>query len=594
MGDFSLLVENALIVDGTGAPAVRGDVGIAGERIAAVGNVAGSATTVIDAHGSVVCPGFIDPHSHADTSILACPTANNLVMQGVTTFVGGNCGQSLAPVSDARRFEETASMWGVDLTPQWRSFADWLSTVEDLGLSLNYAPLVGHNTVREAVMGGDFMRPASHDEVERMAAHVREAMGSGAFGMSAGFDAAWSGHFAGADEVVALARVVRQYDGFFAPHTRHHQNQWPATDPSDFGYGVFHGPTGEIITGRYHGLLEAAEIARQAGGARLQIAHLTPAFIIPQPHPAFLDEAAARATLVDIVDTALDSGLDVTFSVIPWEQTTGYRASIASSFLGPRPFLPDWLTELEPADLAERLTDRGFRDRVKRVTTSGKFKFGMLHPLTDPYWMDCFTILECVDRGYVGRTLGDIARRREPNHIVQAVYEESLEALFDILVADPGATWAMTIDKREYGSLATFLKHPMAMPCSDVQAYPAEGDTAQTLYGYGEAPIAYGLFPHYLKRFVRETGALSLEEAIMKATSVPARRLLGLTDRGTIREGAYADLVVLDPDSVSEMGDFMSPKLPPTGIEHVIVNGTLVWDSNAHSGARPGKVLRRA
>ena len=591
---YDFLIANARIVDGTGAPGFSGGIGIVGERIAAVGDVRGDAAKVIDATGLVLCPGFIDPHSHADSSILVCPGADNLVMQGVTTFVGGNCGLSLAPVLDAQRFRESLEQqWGVDFDVTWRTFAEWLRAVEDRGLAPNYAPLVGHNTVREAVLGDDLTRPAASDEVKEMKAHVREAMEAGAFGLSAGLDPAWTGHFADVSEIIELARVSQAYGGLFSPHTRHHQNQWPTDDPSDFGYGLYHGPTGEIFTGRYHGLLEAVEICRQAKGVRLHIAHMTPAYIIPQPHPAFLDEAAAKATLVDIVDRARDDGLDVTYNVIPWVQTVGRRLSVADSFLGPNAFLPDWLTRLGREDLAQNLKSRRFRKDVKAVVYSGRLKFGMVHPLTDPYWMDCYTILECGTSEHVGRTLGDIAREREPHHMIEAVYVEALEALFDMIVEDPNATWALTIDKREYGALPVFLKHPAGTPCSDVQAYPLAGKPGDALYGYGEAPIAFGLYPHYLRRFVRETGLLSLEEAIMKATSVPAHEVLGIDDRGVIREGAYADIVVFDPETISETGDFVHPNRPPAGIEQVLVNGTIVWDGKAHSGAQPGKVLRR-
>jgi N-acyl-D-aspartate/D-glutamate deacylase len=593
MGEISLLIKNAIVADGTGKPGFPGSVAVTGQRISAVGDVHGLARSTIDAKGRVVCPGFVDAHSHADSSILVCPTADNLVMQGITTFVGGNCGQSLAPVAGRDAAERMLAEWGVEIAADWRSFGQWLGAVESQGLSVNYAPLVGHNTVREAVMADDFKRPATADETAAMGNLVRDAMESGAFGLSAGLDAAWAGHFAQPPELVSLAGVAREFGGFFAPHTRHHQNQWPAADPADFGYGLFHGPAGEIIVGRYHGLLEAVEIAQQSGGVRLQIAHLTPAYIIPQPHPSFLDEAAARATLVDIIDRAFAEGIDVTFSVIPWHQSVGRRARIAESFVAPGPFVPEWLTRLSAEALSSQLGDPGFRAQVREVVFSGRFKFRMIHPLTDPYWMDCYTILECSIPGYSGRTIGDIAREREPKSILRAVYHASLETLFDILVADPGATWALTVDKREFGALATFLRHPAAMPCSDVQAYSGAGTGTDTLFGYGGAPTAYGLFPHYLREFVRDTGALTLEEAIMKATSVPARRLLHLSDRGTIEAGAFADLVVLDPATVSEAGGFLDPTAPPVGIDHVIVNGTPVWSQGGHTGARPGMVLRR-
>jgi len=589
---YDVLIKGTTVIDGAGGPGYTGDVGISGDRIAAIGQLAADAATVIDGAGLVTCPGFIDPHSHADTTLLSCPGADNLVMQGVTTFVGGNCGFSLAPVQDPAGFRDTLAIWGLDLDVGWRTFGEWLAKVDRAGASINYAPLVGHNTIRGAVLGSDWRRHASAVEIEQMAGWVREAMESGAFGLSAGLDASWAGHFAAVDEIVELARVAGEYGGFFAPHTRHHQNQWPADDPSEYGYGIFHGPRGEIITGRYHGLVEAVEMAKAAGYVPLHIAHLTPAYIIPQPHPAFLDEAAARATLEDIIDRAQDDGLDVTYNVVAWSQSVGSRVPVIDSFLGPQPYKPDWLARLGKVELAESLKEQTFRDKVIEFVYSGKFKFGMVHPLTDPYWMDCYRILECRDPDIAGKTLGEVARARCPRRIVEAVYDGALQALFDILVDDPDATWALIIDKREHGALPVFLQHPAGMPCSDVQAF-AEGLSQQrALYGFGGAPIAYGLFPHYLRHYVRETRALSLEEAIMKCTSVPARKVLGLQDRGVIEEGAYADIVVFDPATIAEGGDFLNPARPPLGIEWVLVNGQVVCQQGQHSGVRAGRVLR--
>jgi len=592
---YDVLIKDARIVDGTGRAAFKGSVGIKGEKIAAVGDIAGEATRVIDGSGLVTCPGFVDPHSHADISILEYPLAENLVMQGITTFAGGNCGFSLAPISDLAQFETTMRMWRLDLEWGWKTFGEWLSKVEGTGLSPNYVPLVGHNTVREAVMGEDFKRKATSDEIEAMKGWVEEAMKAGAFGLSAGLDAAWSGHFADVDaEIVPLAKIAEKYGGFFTPHTRHHQNQWPVDDPSEYGYGIFHAPTGEIITGRYHGLLEAVEISRKANRIPLHIVHFTPAYIIPQPHPDFVDEAVAKATLMEIIDKARDEGLNVTFNAIAWSQSIGSRVPVIDTFFVSRLLLPEWLRALSKKEFVENLKTRAFRNKVKGMVYSGKFKFGMIHPLTDPYWMDCYKIIECKNKSYEGRTIGEMARERRPDSIIEAVYEASLEVIFDMLVEDPDATWALIIDKREYGALATFFKHPAGMPCTDVQALPAAPKRTTTTYGRGIPPIAYGLFPHYLRTFVKEKGVLSLEEAIKKATSVPAQEVLGLKDRGVLKEGAYADIVVLDFERLREGEDFMAPARPPEGIEHVLVNGTMAYENKAHTGKKPGKVLRRS
>jgi N-acyl-D-aspartate/D-glutamate deacylase len=216
----------------------------------------------------------------------------------------------------------------------------------------------------------------------------------------------------------------------------------------------------------------------------------------------------------------------------------------------------------------------------------------MIHPLTDPYWMDCYQVLQCDNPAFEGKTIGMMARERQPDSIINAVYDESLEVVFDILVQDPATTWALIIDKRESGVLSTFFQHRGGLPCTDVAALPATPTKKGACRG-GPAPIAYGMFPHYIRTMVKEEGALSLEEAIRKITSLPAQEILGLEDRGVIKEGAWADLVVMDIERLRESDDFLKPNRPPKGIEQVLVNGKPVYKDMAHTGQRPGQVLRR-
>jgi N-acyl-D-aspartate/D-glutamate deacylase len=575
---YDILIRNTQVVDGTGAPAFTGSVGIVGEKIAAVGPIVGDAAQVIDGTGLVTCPGFVDPHSHADRGILDVPLAENLIMQGVTTFVGGNCGFSTAPVRDGE--------------PGWRTLGAWMSAVEEAGLAPNLVPLVGHNALRRAVLGEDWRRAATPGEVGEMEGLVDEAMRDGAFGLSDGLDAAWPGHFADVDEIVALAKVAQAHGGLYTPHTRHHQNQWPAGSPDEFGYGIFHAPVGETIAGRYHGLLEAVEISRAANRIPLLIVHLSPAYLVPQPHPAFLDDALARATLVDIIDKPRDEGLDVWFNVIAWGQSIASEAPLVASFFDPSQMRPEWLRALDAETFVRRLQDPAFRDQVKAFVYSGRFKFRMMHPLSDPYWMDCIVIVRCANDAYVGRTIGELAREREPGSILRAVYDASLDVLFDLLVEDPETTCADYVDKREHGALSVFLAHPAGMPCTDVGAFPAQLPPLSGIYQRGVSPTAYGLFPHYLRTYVVEQGVLRLEEAVRKATSLPAREVLGIADRGIIEQGAYADLVVFDLQTLHEWNDYREPARPPEGIVRVLVNGTVVYDGQAHTGARPGRVLR--
>jgi len=282
---YDILITNTRIVDGTGAPAYRGSVGIRGEKIAAVGKVRGTAQTVIDGSNLVTSPGFIDAHTHADDNIFDYPTAENFIMQGVTTIVTGNCGGSPAPRKGL-------------------TFAEYLSKLQDLGVSPNVAQLVGHTGIRVRVMGGNLGREATPKEVEEMMAYVEEAMQSGAFGISTFMDPPSSGEYASVEnELIPLVKVAAKYGGGFWPHKRHHRSQWYSDDPAEMGYGIFHGPAEDAFVGTYRGLMEAIDICRKAQ-APLHIGHLVSAYRMPQPHPGFLDEAAAKATL-SLIDEAI-------------------------------------------------------------------------------------------------------------------------------------------------------------------------------------------------------------------------------------------------------------------------------------------------
>jgi N-acyl-D-amino-acid deacylase len=573
---YDLIIRDATIVDGTGSAAYEGSVAVKGERISAIGDVKGDAAQVIDAAGRVVCPGFVDPHNHADMTILQHPLAENLVMQGITTFVGGNCALSPAPIKDVDVLLGLMGLHKVDLDLDWRTFGQWLSKLDRTGISLNYVPLVGHSAVRTAVLGNDFKRTASAGEIEEMQGYVAEAMESGAFGFSTFLDPS-PGEYAALEEVIALARVAGQYGGLYAPHTRHIQSQWPSDDPEEYGYGIFHGPAEDVWVGRYRGYLEAIEISRQAG-LPLHIAHLSTAFHTPQPHADDLDAAAAQATL-DIIDSANAEGLDVTFDTIPISSSIGSERPLVNEFVGSRNIALAWLNELGAEGFVEGLRTGDLREKIKSVYDAGRLKLGMIHTKADPYWMDCFTILRCANKAYEGMTVGAIAAQRKADPV---------DVVLDILAEDPHATWVQHMDRRMLPAvIPVFLQHPRGMPCTDMVAFPREPEPEGK-----PAAIAYGLYAHYIGTYVRDEPALSLEEAIKKATSLPAQRF-GLKNRGVLSPGAYADIVLFDLDSIRMAGDFMDPAQPPEGIATVLVNGTVVWDGKKHTNARPGKALRR-
>ena len=579
MSEYDILIKNATIVDGTGAPGFRGDIAILGEQIVAVGEVAGTAKRIIDGTGLIASPGFIDPHSHADIAILGHPTADNLAMQGITTFIGGNCGMSAAPVPEEdlmmKLFGDTEAQLGYKI--EWKTFAEWLSKVEEVGSALNYIPLVGHHAIRMAVMGEDVMRPAMEEEIEKMKGYVRQAMQEGAWGLSTFRDPGPS-EFATFDELVDLMHVVKGYDGFFMPHTYRIQSQWPTEDEKEVGYIVFHGSLEDVYVGRYKGYLEAIDIGRRTG-SRVHVAHLGTAFLINQPHPSYLDEATAQATL-EIFDAARAEGVDVTFDVI----------AAASSISGQLPMLgafTNWVDpDLEPQALKERLNSEEFRGEVYQAYEAGRLKFAMIHTRVDPYWFDCFLIVNCSKKDYAGKTIEQIANETG---------KEPLDTVLDIVAEDPGTTWVQFRDKRMNDeAIAVFLKHPLGMPCTDTifVTSPEKAEKAYQVGGYGLSPIMFGLYPHYLGHFVRERGDFSLEWAVKQATSVVADRF-GIKARGRLQEGYFADIVLFDIDTVRMCGDFDKPAQKPEGVSCVMVNGQVIYEGGEITGALPGAVLRR-
>jgi len=570
-----LLIKNTLIVNGSGNAPYYGNIAVQGDRIVDVSETAKGAACIIDGSGLVTCPGFIDPHSHADLGILTHPPAENLVMQGITTFIGGNCGFSWAPVEETTHIGLIQELIGSEIPVNWQSFSQWLSFVEKSGTAVNYAPIVGHLAIRCSVMGEDFQRSATHDEITEMTTLLAESMESGALGFSHFADPGPC-EYAATEELMALATEVKKYNGFFIPHTRHIQSQWPADDPNEHGYGIFHGPVEDVWVGRYRGYLEAIDISRRTG-VSLHIAHLCPAFLAPQPHPDYLDAVAAQAT-VAIIDEAINDGIDLTFDVIPCSSGIAGKVPMILTFAR-------WVDHNGNEGLMKKMKTAAFREQLHMEYERGRFKIGMIHPKADPYWTNRFKILACKNKAVEEKTIEEIARDRNTH---------PLNVLIDIVIEDQDAQWVQFEDNRMLpAAITVMLEHPLAIPSTDT-LYVVPVGKADTLKNqtYGIAPIMFGLYPHYIETYVKENATLTLEEAVRRATAMPAKRF-GLKDRGVLRQGAYADIVMFDLAKLRMTGDFHNPAAAPGGIEYTIVNGRIVYDGQAHTGALPGKVLRR-
>jgi N-acyl-D-amino-acid deacylase len=529
---FDLVIENGVVIDGSGRPRERGDVAVNGSRIVGVGRIGeAGALRRLDVSGLVVTPGFVDPHSHTDFTVHANRTAESTIRQGVTTEIVGNCGITNAPVSSVSRgsVEDSLAIYGYDGPATWTSFGDYLQDVESGGISQNLAWLVGHSTVRAAA--GTRGELPTAEELVTMEGYVEEAMDAGALGISTGLEFR-EGRLATSEEIVSLATIVGRHDGYYASHIRNRD---------------------AAILAAVDEFLQAVE----KSGVRGQISHLNVRYDTGALEGAWAD-AVAR------MEQARARGLDVQADMTPFRHGMGDMAGI----------LPPWLLADGPKQAAELLGDREVRrraaddsDRYWRFVHKGQWhRVSLHHSQQFPE--------------YDGLAFPEIAARRGTDEwncffdILEAAGEalEHLEMVGELFTAD---------------HLAEQLRHSL-FSCG-VDAYSSSiGDTTG-----GSSPLSFSGHIEYLASHVRERKTISLEELIRKLTSLPASRF-GLKGRGAVSEGSFADLVVFDPATVSSESSFANPAVYPTGIFYVVVNGQLVVDNGSHTGAKPGHVLRRA
>jgi len=534
MTTFDVLITGATLIDGTGSQRRRADVGVRGGRVEALGDLsAASATDVLDAGSSVVCPGFIDMHTHSDLTPLQDPRCASKIRQGVTTELVGHCGFSAFPLVRGTSQEETelsrAVFMGRTGRARWSDCAGYLQALERAGPAFNMATLVGSGTVRSAVVGYD-NRPPRSEELAAMRGEVARAMEQGAFGLSSGLTL-YPSSVAQTDELVALCEEAAQWDGLYDTHTRH------------------------LAGWHFKSVEEAIEIGRLAGVA-VQVAHL-----------CLIDPGVWGQTgrLFEIMEEARATGVDVTFDAYPYT-AAGCPFSEA---------MPDWVQDGGTDAMLARLADPATRQRT--LSEAGTTWFSGL-PLR---WDKCVIAWPGPhgDPSWVGGNIAELAAQRK-------VSPE--EMLLDILVQSKDIG-LMIVHNRLEEDVEQLIAHPLGMVGSDGIAVAADGPWAESPVH----PRFYGAFPRVLARFVRERQALPLEEAIRKMTSLPADRL-GLRDRGRLKRGCAADIVVFDPTTVQDQATFEQPHQYPTGISHVLVNGQWAVRDGEQTGARAGQVLRRA
>src|SRR5919109_5194458 len=502
---WDLLIQQARVIDGSGAPSFVADVAIREDTIAQVGRVTRpQARVIIDGTGLTVGPGFIDLHAHSDYTLLVNPLAESKVHQGVTTEVIGNCGSSPAPLGDeAYPIIRARMQQQYQLDVSWRTLAGYLERLAASGIAVNVVPIVGHGTIRSAVMGYA-QRPPTASELTHMQRLVAEAMTDGAFGLSTGLVYA-PGCYADTDEIVALAKVVGHAGGLYFSHIR-----------------------GESDT-----VLEAAQEAITIGeraDVAVQISHL---------------KTAGRANwgktpaLLDLLDRANAHGRDVTGDMYP------YTAGATS--LGA--LLPPWVHEGGLAKLLPRLKDQSVRARIRQDIEQGLD--GWWNPARAAGWGGVQISRAPKCRAYQGMRLSEVAALRQ---------QEPLDAAFDILLAEEGNASVVLFMMGEV-QVQTILQHSRVMIGSDAGATAPYG-----VLGRGHPhPRAYGTFPRVLGTYARDLGVISLEEAIYRMTGLTAWRL-GLSDRGLVRPGYKADLVLFDTQHIADRATYDMPHAYPSGI----------------------------
>ncbi len=573
------LIKNGWIIDGKGTDAFKGDVAIAEGRIKKIGNLGEvSAKKVIDATGKWITPGFIDMHSHADTSIFLFPDCQSYLMQGITTFYGGTCGDSNAPLNHywMRKYWEYDMWHEIDpfiyypetIQPvekvrqvvfdktgvwiDWQTFGQYLDKVESTGLGVNMIPVLGHSQLRADVMGKNGNRPPTVEEMRQMEKHIEEAMESGAWGISFGRDYPPSA-YGEEDELLALLKKVKERKGSFSIHWRRTgtRNQYARK------------------ANKLEGVVEALELALKSG-VKMQLSHLDTGFDI-FPSNGRLETLAAEETLA-VLDDYVEKGVDFAFDVIPGTSGGIVHVPYLAGYLMP------WLKQSgSMKNFHENLKCRDYRTKLMDHLRAGHWY--NINPKLDPEWDLKIKIISSKESDFVNCSIREISN---------TMGCDSVEGALRVLLEDT-RVMVQKEGKRMEG-VKRLLEHPKGTVCTDTFAFDEKG-----LYGLeGEIPEilphphTYCAFPKY----INQLAGPRREEAIRKTTGLPAS-ILGFKDRGLIQEGYHADVLVLDFNALKTNENYIETRRYSEGITHVFVNGGLAVSDSQLTGCRKGKVLRK-
>ena len=529
---YDLVIRNGHIIDGTGSPWYSGDVAIQQGRIAAIGQLSqAAAKRSIDAHGMVVAPGFIDMLGQSELTILVNPHLPSKIYQGITTEITGE-GNSVAPLNDAMRIAGRTGYQHLGLTADWSTFRQYFARLEKQGVGINLASYVGATSVRRVAIGNDNRAPTPA-ELEHMKQLVRDAMHDGAVGLSSSLQYA-PAPYASTEELIALASESAKLGGIYATHMR---------------------SEGDSIT---TAIDEVIRIAREAK-TPAEVWHLK---VAGKNNWGRMPEVIAH------IERARMEGLDI--SANTYAYTAWFNDFSA--------FIPPWAHDGGDAKLIERLKDPATRARIRKdMETHSKDWDNEWQEVPGPEGILVSVVQNPKLVPLQGKTIAEIAKLWN---------KDPLDTIFDLLIEDQAFT-SVAVFGMDEPDVALALEQPWVSICNDSQGTAPDG-----LLGREHPhPRAYGTFPHILRMYVREEHKLRLEDAIRKFSALPAQKLK-LTDRGVLKKGLWADIVVFDPETIRDLANFEKPNQLSEGMRFVLVNGVPVIEDGKQTNALPGKVLR--
>ena len=535
----STLIRNGKIIDGTGNPWFKADLLINDGKIKKIApNIKNNDNEkIIDASGLIVSPGFIDIHTHSDITIFLS-RGENILTQGVTTHVIGNCGFSMTPMNpDMDKDDDTYNMFrqilGIgDYEFNYHNLNDYLKSLEQKGIPINIASMIGHSMLRIYVLGLENRAPTSV-ELEHMKEILEEEMKYGAFGISTGLDYP-PGSFAKTDEIIELCKIVTKYNGIYATHLR------------------------GFASGLIKATKEAIEIAKS--GIPVEINHFKPF--------GFWRGNIKKA--YKYVEKARDENLDITFDVFPHASNSTFLFAL----------IPPWVyLSKEKIDIPRAIdilkkskTDMDLRNKIYREIDVIVESFLKIKEKED--WKKVY-INAPKSKKYNGKTIyqNSVEHNMDPKQV-----------LIEVLIEQNGAVGGTYLSMTEEDNIIT-ITHPLTMFASDGRIIPEDSE-------YFPNPYANGTFTQILGKYVREEKLLLLHDAIRRMTSYPAQRL-GLKDRGLLKEGYWADITIFDANTIIDKATYENPRLYSEGVEYVFVNGVLAYNKGIFTGSKSGIPIRK-